>query len=81
MFTIPNTAFGLLTLIIITLAGVVARLYADNKLMQTRYDILQESRLKDAAEMVDKVTIPLSSISQTMPLILDKLRIAKDNQS
>lgn len=81
MFTIPNTAFGLLTLIIVTLAGVVARLYADNKSLQTRYDVLQEARLKDATDMVDKVTIPLSSLSQTMPLIFEKLKSSKDWQS
>ena len=81
MFTIPSTVFGLLTLIILTLAGVVTRLYADNKTLQSRFDALQETRRQDAAEMVDKVIIPLSSLSQTMPLILDKLRVAKDEKT
>ena len=77
MWTLPTTVFGLMSLMIITMAGVIIRLYNDNKILQNKIDASQLARLQDAAEMVDKVTVPLSSLSQTMPLIYSKLADSK----
>lgn len=64
--------------IILVLGGVVV--YQNRQITELRkgFDALQEERVKDAKETTDKVTIPLSSISQTMTLIYDKLRVSKE---
>lgn len=67
-----------MALIIVTLAGVVTRQYYDNKTLQNKFNALQEARLQDAADMVEKVTVPLSSLSQTLPLIYEKLKSSKE---
>lgn len=78
---IPTTVFGLLTFIILSLAAVVTRQYHDNKGLQEKFDQLQNARLQDAKDNLDKFGQPLASISQTMNLIYSKLEDSKRGQS
>lgn len=80
MWTLPNTLNGILGLIIITLAGVVYRLWNDGKSLQTKYDALQNQRVQDVKDTTDRVTQPLQSISQTIGLIYDKLQSSKEGK-
>lgn len=75
---LPETVFGLMSLIILTLCGVVRRQYQDNQALQKKYDDIQELRRLDAKEMTDKATVPLESISQTLNLVYDKLKASKE---
>ncbi len=77
MYTIPTTVFGLLTLIIVSMATVIAKQYGDNKTLQAKFDSLQDSRLQDAKDNLDKFGQPLATISQTMNLIYSKLEDSK----
>lgn len=73
--TVPQvlTNLGLPGLVIFAMAFVIRRQYLDNKSLQDKFDVLQEARRVDAKDTTDKVTQPLTSISQTMNLIYDKL--------
>lgn len=70
--------YGIAGVAIIAEAGVILRLYTDNRQLQKDKDALQEARRLDAKETTDKVTQPLASISQTMTLIYDKLKSSKE---
>jgi stalled ribosome rescue protein Dom34 len=72
--------YGIAGVAIIAEAGVVLRLYADNKQLQKDKDALQEARRVDAKETTDKVTQPLESISQTVKLMYEKLDGAKKSR-
>lgn len=74
----PLLQYGIAGIALIAETIAIMKLYNDNKLLQGKIDTVQEARLQDANEMVDKVTIPLSSLSQTMPLIYDKLKSSKE---
>lgn len=69
--------YGLAGVVILGLALVVRQLYNDNQKLHGIIQELQESRRQDAQETVEKVTQPLSGISQTLQLIYDKLQISK----
>lgn len=69
---------GILGIIIVGLCGVVYRQYKDGKALQGKFDAMQEARLVDAKSTVDKVTQPLQSISQTVSLMYDKLKLSKE---
>lgn len=70
--------YGIAGVCILAEAWVIARLYADNRMLQQQKDTLQESRLQDAKETIDKVSQPLSSISQTVDLVYEKLKASKE---
>lgn len=72
--------YGVAGVAIIAEAGVILRLYADNKQLQKDKDVLQEARRFDAKETTDKVTQPLESISQTVKLMYEKLDGAKKSR-
>lgn len=63
-------------------AGIFFWLYMterkEHKETRKEKDLLQNQRLTDAKETVDKVSQPLSGISQTMTLIYDKLKASKE---
>ncbi len=75
---IPSTVFGLMSLIIVTLAYAYNRKDNDAKLLQNKYDMLQDSRYLDAKNFNDKLAQPLQSIDQTLSLISDKIKSEKD---
>lgn len=62
---------------IIAEAGVILRLYADNKQLQKDKDALQESRRLDAKDTVEKIEGPLTALAQNTKFIADKLVTAK----
>lgn len=65
--------------------GVVAAIFFwlyisernDHKKTRDAKDVLLEARRLDAKDTVDKVTGPLSSISDTLKLVYDKLVVSK----
>ncbi len=63
--------------IIVVLAGVIVYLNSQVSKLNDKMDAIQAARLQDAKEMTDKITGPLTSISQTMNLIYDKLRVGR----
>lgn len=64
---------GLSGVVILVEGFVIMRLYNDGKKLQDKFDALQDARRVDAVEAIDKVTQPLSGISQTLGLVYDKL--------
>jgi hypothetical protein len=70
--------YGIAGVAIIAEAFVIMRLYGDNQRLQKEKDDLQEARRMDAKETVDKVTMPLGSISQTIGLLYDKIKSSKE---
>ena len=74
----PTLQLGIAGVVIVGQALVVIRLYNDNKQLQREKDAIQEARRADAKETTEKVTEPLSSISQTMGLIYEKLKASKE---
>ena len=69
--------YGIAGVAILAQGLVIIRLYNDNKQLQQEKSDIQEARRVDAKETTDKVTAPLSSISQTINLIYDKLEVSK----
>lgn len=63
--------------IIVVLCGVIAYQNRQLNKLSDRIGTLQDARLVDAKETTERVTAPLSSISQTINLIYDKLRESK----
>ena len=63
------------------MAGVFLWLYIternDHKLTRKEKDELMEARRLDAKETAENVSAPLSSLSQTMNLVYDKLVASK----
>lgn len=70
----PALQLGFAGVAVVAEALVIIKLYNDNKSLQSQKDALQEARRLDAKEGLDKVSAPLSSISQTISLIYDKLQ-------
>lgn len=73
----PALQLGIAGVGLVAEAFVIIRLYNDNKTLQREKDAIQEARRMDAKETTDKVTAPLSSISQTITLIYEKLQTSK----
>lgn len=71
------TNLGLPGLVISAMAFVIRRQYSDNQALQVKYDKLQEDRLLDVKETIDKVATPLAVMANVMPLINDKLKSSK----
>lgn len=69
--------YGIAGVAILAQAGVILRLYADNKQLQKDKDGLQEARRLDAKETLSKIEGPLNSIAQNTTFIADKLIMAK----
>lgn len=70
---IPNTVVGLLGLIITTLCGVI--LWQQNRIDKCsgRYDTLQETRLQDFKEVINKNTEVLQDNSQSNRVLAEKI--------
>lgn len=75
------TTYGPLGIAVLAEGLVIVRLYNDIKQLQKEKDVLQEARRLDAKETTDKITEPLSSISQTVKLVYDKIQVSKEAQS
>lgn len=78
---IPTTVVGLLALIVSVEAGVIIKLYVDGK-NQAKEDagkitLLQDLRLTDYKDNFAKVMPVMEAISQTMPLVNEKLKQSK----
>jgi hypothetical protein len=73
MSEIPNTVFGLMALIIVSLAGVVIRLYIQNSALYKQIIDIQEQRVVDSRETRDRLGEPLQQIAQYTKLTYDKL--------
>jgi hypothetical protein len=71
--------YGVAGVCILGLAAAVVVLYKANQKLYEKISLLQDARRGDAQETIDKVTVPLNSISQTMNLIYDKLVVSKRN--
>lgn len=80
MVEIPNTVFGLLALIIVTLGGVVLRIYLQNIGLYKRIDELHEARRVDAVESRTEVTSMLPGIAQSLQNISDKIEISNSSR-
>ena len=72
--------YGLAGVVILGLSVTVRSLYQDNQRLHGIIAQLQETRRTDAVETVNKVTQPLSGISQTLGLIYDKLVSSKESK-
>lgn len=70
--------YGPLGIAVLAEGLVIVRLYNDIKQLQKEKDVLQEARRQDAKETTDKITEPLSSISQTVKLVYDKIQVSKE---
>lgn len=70
--------YGPLGIAVLAEGLVIVRLYNDIKQLQKEKDVLQEARRLDAKETTDKITEPLSSISQTVKLVYDKIQVSKE---
>jgi len=64
---------GLAGVIILVLAGVVLRLYNENKALYEKLNSLQESRRQDAIDTRDKLGEQMEILNKTIGLIYDKL--------
>lgn len=73
MTDLPTSVFGLMSLIIVTLSGVVARLWKSNMNLNEQINQIQSQRVTDALETRDKVAIPLQQIAQYSELTYNKL--------
>lgn len=73
MVEIPNTVFGLLALIITTLATVVVLLWRQNTALYKRIDELQNQRVSESKETRDKVAEPLQQIAHYSELTYNKI--------
>lgn len=73
MVEIPTTVFGLMSLIIVTLAGVVVRLYFQNGVLYNRIIDIQNERVNESKETRDKVAVPLQQIAQYSELTYNKI--------
>jgi hypothetical protein len=69
--------YGLAGVVIFGLSWVCWALYRENQKLHEKIYALQESRREDAKETIDKVTQPLSGISQTINLLYDKIVVSK----
>ena len=70
--------YGVLGIAVLVEGAVINRLYNDNKQLQVEKDVLQEARRQDAKDTTDKISEPLSSISQTVKLVYDKIQVSKE---
>lgn len=70
---IPDTVFGLLSLIVLVLAGLVARLNSQKDDLYKQLLGLQDQRVEESKETRDKIGIPLQQISQYVELTYRKL--------
>lgn len=70
--------YGPLGIAVLAEGLVIVRLYNDIKQLQKEKDVLQEARRLDAKETTDKISEPLSSISQTVKLVYDKIQVSKE---
>lgn len=73
MVEIPNTVFGLMGLIIVTLSGVIARLYGQNSRLYQQIVDLQNQRVQESKETRDIVAQPLKQIAQYTELTYQKI--------
>ena len=73
MTDIPNTVFGLMALIIVTLAGVIVRLYLQNSNLYKQINEIQNQRIAESKETRDKVAVPLQQIAQYSELTYNKI--------
>lgn len=69
--------YGLPTVAIVTLAGVVVFLYNDRKALQAKYDELQEKRVQEAKETYVKLIEPMNEAVKTSEKSYDLLLTLK----
>ena len=74
----PLAQWGIPGFIIATLAATVAYLYRESARKDQIIRGIQSQRVEDAKETLNKITIPLESISQTINLLYDKIRASKE---
>lgn len=77
MVEIPNTVFGLLALIIVTLSGVIVKLWFMLVASWKEKSDLQDKRLQDSIDVRDKYVENIQKFSQTTELLYNKLNAGK----
>ena len=77
MINIPPTVFGLLCLMITTLAGVVVWQQKRIDRKDEKIEQLYDARLMDSKEVTKDVTTVLQGNSQSQLVLAEKIEVAK----
>lgn len=73
MSEIPTTVIGLMSLIIVTLAAVIVKLYMQNSNLYSQINDIQNQRIADSKETRDQLAEPLREIAQYSELTYNKI--------
>lgn len=69
--------YGLAGVMIIGLTATVIKLWAENQKLQDKIYALQEARIRDYSDNVDKIAEPLAVIGRVNKMLVDKIADSK----